>query len=314
MNEPPLVSIVIPNLNGANFLEQAIRSVLDQDYPRIELILIDGGSTDGSLEIIQRYAESASYWVSEPDRGQSHAVNKGLRQAHGAILSWLNSDDLLSTGTVSRIIEVFQEHPAVDLIHGRVQRIDEAGRLIPTPLLPKDTVDFGADKVLGECVINQPGAFWRREIMERTGLLDEELHFAMDYEYWARMALAGANFHRLHQVLAQFRLSSGSKTVGQTAAMAKEQLVVLDRLLSIPNLVGSMNISPAQARRQARATRARICLQVAYGCFKDRRLVPALGYFFKAVVNDPSALFDPRYRLLLIASLKRRRGTPAGLL
>ncbi len=306
MNDLPLVSIVIPNLNQVRYLEPAIRSILEQDYARIELILIDGGSTDGSLEIIQHYAGSFSYWVSESNSGQSQAINKGFRRASGEILSWLNSDDLLSPGTVSLIVQVFHENPMVEFVHGRIDRIDEKGKVIPTPFLPKDSVDFGLDKVLGECVINQPGAFWRREVLERVGLLDESLVYTMDYEYWARMALADVSFNRLPNVLAQFRLTSGSKTVGQTAAQAKEQLVVLDRLQSTPNLAAIMGISPAKARWQARRTRSRSCLQVAYGNIKLRRPFPAMGYFIKALVNDPTALFDPRFRLLFKASIERR--------
>ena len=148
--------------------------MLDQDYPRLEYLVIDGGSSDDSPRIIERYASRLAYWESQPDRGQAHAINKGLQRARGDILGWLNSDDVLLPGVVSRAVQIFTQYPEVDVVYGRLERIDASGRLLPTPRLPKDRVDFDLSQVLGECVVNQPGSFWRREVMERAGLLDEQ--------------------------------------------------------------------------------------------------------------------------------------------
>ena len=189
-----------------------------------------------SLAIIQKYASRFSFWVSEPDQGQAHAINKGLRLAHGEILGWLNSDDLLLPDATSRAVAVFQSEPQIDVVYGRLERINAAGRLVPTPELPKDNLDFSLHELLGECIVNQPGSFWRRSAMGRAGLLNESLHYALDYEFWARLALNGAHFKHLPQVVARFRLSPESKTVGYAVEHAEEQLAVLETLASRPDL------------------------------------------------------------------------------
>ncbi|MBN2547924.1 MAG: glycosyltransferase [Anaerolineales bacterium] len=306
MPDLPLVSIMTPSFNQGQFLEQTICSVLEQDYPQIEYLIIDGGSTDGSLEIIRRYADRLAQWVSEPDRGQSHAINKGLQRARGDILGWLNSDDLLLPGTVSRVVQAFRSHPDVDVVYGRLERIDAQGRLVPTPILPKDRVTFNQSLVIGECVVNQPGSFWRRSATEKVGCLDENLIYAMDYEYWIRLALAGMAFLRLDEPVARFRLSSASKTVGQTARMAVEQLSVLDRLLAEPGLSARLEIHPSQMKRQARQARSTIALHAFYGFFKTRHYRQAAHWLGRAVASDPGILFQRRWVDLAISGLRRR--------
>ena len=306
MPDLPLVSIITPSYNQGQFLEATLRSVLEQDYPHLEYIVIDGGSQDGSPEIIRRYAGRLAYWESQPDRGQSHAINKGLQRASGEILGWLNSDDLLLPGTLQTVVETFLAEPAVDVIYGRLERIDAAGSLLPTPELPKDRVEFGLPLLIGECVVNQPGCFWRREAMLRAGWLDESLRYSMDYEYWMRLALSGVRFRRLSQPVARFRLSGASKTVAQSAGQAREQLAVLDRLLALPDLPAQMGISPQQARRQARRTQAVFCLQAFYGYSKQRDLRQAGHWLAQALRYDPSALLQRRWLDLALAGLRRR--------
>src|SRR5512138_1788368 len=126
----PLVSIITPSFNQAAFLETTIRSVLDQDYPSLEYFIVDGGSKDGSLEIIQRYAHRLAGWVSEPDRGQTDAINKGFGMAHGEILAWLNSDDVYQPGAVAEAATFLQQNPEVGLVYGDATYIDENGRTI----------------------------------------------------------------------------------------------------------------------------------------------------------------------------------------
>jgi glycosyltransferase involved in cell wall biosynthesis len=302
----PLVSIVTPSFNQGRFLEATIQSVLAQDYPRVEYLVIDGGSTDDSVAVIRQYVDRLAYWHSQPDRGQAHAVNQGLGRATGDILGWLNSDDLLAPGTVQKAVRVFQSQPEIDVVYGRLARIDDAGRPVPTPVLPKDRVEFGLNFVIGECIVNQPGAFWRRRIMERVGLLDERLNYSLDYEYWIRMALAGATFKRLDPVVASFRLSQGSKTVGQTAAHAVEQLRTLDEILELPDLAQRLSLTAGQLERQARRARSRIALRAAFGYAKlgDWRMT---GRWLAAVArSDPLAPFERHYLDLFLASLRRR--------
>jgi len=306
VSHAPLVSIVTPSYNQGQFLEATLCSVLEQDYPRLEYIVIDGGSTDNTPQMLARYASRLAYWESQPDRGQAHAINKGLQRAQGDFLGWLNSDDMLLPGVVKRVVQVFAQNPQVDVVYGHLERIDASGRLLLTPRLPKDRVDFDLSQVLGECVVNQPGSFWRRSVMEQVGLLDEDLHYSLDYEYWIRLALAGAHFMHLPGTVARFRLSSGSKTVGQTAVMAQEQIHVLEALGSRPELPARLGMTPEQVRRRMRRTRARFRLQAFYGCLKLHQWNASRRWLAAALSDDPLAPFERRWLDLAFASLQRR--------
>ena len=286
-------------------MEAAIRSILFQSYQNIQYIVIDGGSNDESVEILQRYSDQISFWISEPDRGQAHAINKGLDRASGSFLGWVNSDDVLFPKTIENAVQTFIQNPSVDVVYGRLERIDENNRLVPTPILPKDRLEFSLKNVLGECIVNQPGSFWRREVMEVAGILDESLIFALDYEYWIRLALAGAKFMRLPEVVARFRLSSSSKTVSQTADMANEQLQVLEKIAALPDLPDTLGISPQEVKLQVRRTKARICLHGFYGDFKRRKWRRAQGWLKEALVNDPLSIMDRRWLTLAWARLQR---------
>ncbi len=303
----PLVSIITPSFNQGRFLGATIQSVLDQDYPQVEYILIDGGSQDGSLEVIQQYKARLAYWESQADRGQAHAINKGFEHASGQILGWINSDDLLLPSTVSRAVAALDQHPEAQAVYGRLERVDEDGCLIPTPLLPKDRVVFGVDNFLHECSVNQAGCFWRREIM--PGLLDESLQYVMDYDYWIRMLLAGGRFMRLPEVVARFRLSRQSKTVGQALKMARESLALIDRYSIRPGLPASLGISPAQVARQARRGRSLFAMNACIACIKEKRFSDALGWLLYAHRSNPGVLFSSRWAGLAWAGVRRRLKT-----
>ncbi|NIV31318.1 MAG: glycosyltransferase, partial [Anaerolineae bacterium] len=195
MSSKPLVSIVTPSFNQGPFLEETIQSVLEQTYDPIEYIVIDGGSTDSSIEIIRRHERQLAYWVSEPDKGQSHGINKGLHRSTGAVIGWLNSDDTLLPDAVARVVDAMQDTPTV--VHGSVHLIDAQSEIIARPKLSKRNQEFGIQTIVGEGLVNQPGAFWNRVAMDRAGYLNENLNYIMDYELWVRMALAGASFKRL---------------------------------------------------------------------------------------------------------------------
>lgn len=302
----PLVSLVTPSYNQAQFLEQTIRSVLAQDYPAIEYLVIDGGSEDGSVEIINSYAQNLDFWVSEPDRGQAEAINKGLRRARGEILGWLNADDILLPGTVRLAVETFHHNPQAEVFYGHLERIDSDGRRVPTPTLPKDRITFTKETAIGECLVNQPGSFWRRSAMERVGLLDESLHYGLDYDYWMRMALAGVVFQRVPDTVAYFRLSASSKTVSQSSAMAREQLGILERTLQREYLPQELGLSVATIRRKARLARSRICLHAFYGYAKQHHWGQAAGWLWRSLKHDPLVLFEKRWVDLAWAGLQRR--------
>lgn len=263
MSDQPLVSVVTPSYNQVRFIEETICSVLQQDYPYVEYIIMDGGSTDGSVDIIRRYADRLAFWVSEPDHGQAHAINKGLRQATGDILGWLNSDDVLVPDAVSRVVAYLECAPDVEMVYGRADWIDEHSQPLRRARTGRHHPEFGLDTVIDECVVTQPGAFWRRRIMDQIGLLDENLHYVMDYEYWVRMALAGAIIRRLPEPpVAHFRLSTGSKTASQFDKSGLEMLSVLDQLMLDPDLARKLAITPDILHRREQRARALASLKV----------------------------------------------------
>ncbi len=210
VHEPPLVSIVTPSYQQGRFLRQCIESVLAQDYPHIEYCVLDGGSTDGSREILESYKDRF-YWKSAPDGGQTHAINTGLARARGTILAYLNSDDLLLPGAVSRVVQAWERQPEADLFYGRANYIDACGDVLREyPTRPFQIKDFR-----GRCYICQPAAFWHRRVVDRLGLLDEKFQFGMDYEYWQRIAAHNGVIVFLDELLACSREYSDTKTISR---------------------------------------------------------------------------------------------------
>lgn len=204
-----LVSIITPSFNQAPFLEATIRSVLEQDYPSLEYIIVDGGSTDGSLEIIQKYSNRLSWWVSEKDKGQTDAINKGFSHAHGDVLAWLNSDDTYNPGAVSAAEKVLEMNPKHGLVYGDANFIDENGNILGS--FPAAQTDLGRLR-RGFVHIPQQSAFFRADLWKQVGPLDPSFYFAMDYDLWVRIA-SNAPMLYTHQLWANFRLHSQGKTV-----------------------------------------------------------------------------------------------------
>ncbi len=234
----PLVSIVTPSYNQAQFLEQTIRSVLGQGYPNIEYMVVDGGSTDGSMEIIRRYADRLAWWVSEKDQGQADAINKGLRRAKGEIVAWLNSDDLYLPDAIARAVQAFRSHPEAGLVYGDVQAIDEYGNIIN--LLRYG--DWGLDGLLAFRVIGQPAVFMRRSVLEQAGYLDPSFHFLLDHQLWLRMArLAGTTY--VPETWAAARFHGESKNVAHGAQMSHEAYRVVEWLESQPGFAAAFSRS-----------------------------------------------------------------------
>lgn len=229
--DTPRVTVITPCYNRAQFLESTILSVLKQSYPFLQYIVIDGGSTDDSVKIIQKYATNLAYWVSEPDDGQTHAINKGFRVAQGDILTWLNADDLLLPGAISAAVECFKGHPEVGVIYGDCQVVDEAGQLI----FERKVCDYNWGVLLyARSMINQPASFFRRSVLEEIGLLDERFSFCMDLEFWARAARQGIVFKMLPVLLASFRLHASSKTAMLRQKMISEHRRILEMYSPIP--------------------------------------------------------------------------------
>jgi glycosyltransferase involved in cell wall biosynthesis len=208
----PRISIVTPSFNQGHFLEETIHSVLAQDYPDLEYSVVDGGSSDNSVEIIRKYADRLAWWVSEKDKGQSDAINKGLRRSTGDILAWLNSDDLYCRGALALVAQFFCEHPECDAVIGDQESIDKGGRVLDL----KKCVPVTFRRTLySACAVPQPATFFTRHAWEVTGEVDTCLHYQMDFEFFLRMQAKGIRFGVIKTRLAQFRLHADSKTVSQ---------------------------------------------------------------------------------------------------
>jgi len=209
MADRPLVSIVTPSFNQGRFIRETIESVLGQGYPDIEYLVIDGGSTDETVEILQEY-DDRLIWVSERDRGQAEAINKGWRRAQGTVLAYLNSDDTYLPGAVERAAACLEEHPDAGAVYGEGYHVDEGGKVLER----YPTEPFSMARLEETCFICQPTVFLRREVVERVGYLDESLQYCMDYDLWIRMAQV-ARFAYTPHYLATTRLHADTKTLGQ---------------------------------------------------------------------------------------------------
>lgn len=208
VQSPPLVSIVTPSFNQGRFLKRTIDSVLSQSYPRVQYLVMDGGSTDQSVQILQSHGRRLQ-WVSEKDKGQTDAINKGFARSTGSIRAYLNSDDVLEVGAIEKAVGHFLRYPQCDLLYGRANYIDEADR----PIGPYRTADYSFDRLMNECIICQPATFWQKRIADLVGTFDDSLHYAMDYDYWLRIDRAGGVIHHTHDNLACSRLYAQTKTL-----------------------------------------------------------------------------------------------------
>ncbi len=216
----PLVSIVTPSFNQAHYLEETIHSVLSQDYGNIEYLIADGGSRDGSLEIIRRYADQLAWWVSEPDRGQTDAINKGFAHAKGDILAWLNSDDTYQPNAISQAVDYLQRNPQVGMVYGDTNLINELGKIIGK--FPARQTDYRRLRQ-GYVHIPQQASFFRANLWKQVGPLDPTFYFAMDYDLWVRLARVSRlsyyplsldqDQQKFSQPWANFRLHDAGKSV-----------------------------------------------------------------------------------------------------
>ncbi|MGC3947780.1 MAG: glycosyltransferase family 2 protein [Chryseolinea sp.] len=210
------ISIVTPSYNQGAFIEETILSIINQNYPNLEYIIIDGGSTDNSVDIIRKYEKHLAYWVSEKDNGQSEAINKGFKKATGDIICWLNSDDILIEGALNKVANIFTANKELDLINGQTVLIDKNSNILSGHFVLKQKKWY-AER--GIYYINQPSMFWRRSLLDSTGLLKEDFHTLMDKEFLIRMFERNVKIGHLEKFLAGFRIHGESKSAGNPTSL-----------------------------------------------------------------------------------------------
>lgn len=290
----PTISVVTPSYNQGRFIERTIRSVVEQDYPPFEYIVCDAGSTDQTVQVLKAYSTRLR-WVSEKDNGQAHAVNKGFRATSGDVIGWLNSDDVYYPGALRTAAHLFASRPDVDVVYGAAHHIDTDDHVIER----YPTQQWNFQKLTQICFLCQPAVFFRRSVVERWGYLDESLMYCMDYEYWIRIALAGAHFHHERRFLAGSRFYAETKTLGARVKVHAEINDMLKaRLGKTPTawILGYSHVYADDKLNIKRSSRARYVLALAlltiYSSLRWNRRIP-----FELVKFIGSAL----------ASLKLRR-------
>jgi glycosyltransferase involved in cell wall biosynthesis len=218
-----LVSIVTPSFNQGKYLAETMRSVLEQDYPHLEYIVMDGASTDNTLGVIRSFADRLAFWQSEPDKGQTDAINKGFARATGQIFAWINSDDVYNPGAVSQAVEYLHNHPEVGMVYSDLNFIDERSQVIGKFAAAQTDL---ARLQRGYVHIPQPAVFFRAELWRQVGPLDPSFFFAMDYDLWVRLARVSRLQYLPGPVWANFRLHAGAKTIDADARCWPEMLRV----------------------------------------------------------------------------------------
>jgi glycosyltransferase involved in cell wall biosynthesis len=266
------VSIVTPSLNHAPFIEQTIRSVLEQDYPAIDYLIFDGGSTDGSQEIIASFGDRLAHWQSGPDGGQSRAINLGWQRTKGDVIAWLNADDYYTPGAVSRAVAALEADPKATLVYSDCRFLDQAtGTFSDVRVGERDL-----ETLLTQGMIPQPTMFLRREVVDQTGLLDEGFRYWMDYELALRAATRGRMIYLEGEPLAVFRRHPASKSAGYPLAFAHEFERLMERAAT---LAPSTAVGTARARFYFTCAKAEL---VRGNPFKG------LGWWLRGVRAQPS--------------------------
>lgn len=223
MQALPKISIITPSYNQGHYIEETIQSILSQGYPNLEYIIIDGGSNDSTVEVIKKYQDQITYWVSEKDKGQSDAINKGIKMATGDIVAWLNSDDVYTPGTLQAVANAFIANPTAGIVYGDVESFFPDGRT-DVWVNRFEPADF-----FSRVSIHQPAVFWKRELHATFGYIDESFYYLMDYDLWARIFFNTPSI-RVEKTLARFRVHDSAKTGNNPIGLYDDYRRVISRM------------------------------------------------------------------------------------
>ncbi len=296
-----LVSIITPSYNQADYLEQTMRSVLDQDYPKIQYIVVDGGSTDGSVEIIRKYADRLAWWISEKDSGQADAINKGMARAEGEIIAWLNSDDYYLPGTIRAVVDALDQHPNALLVYGDMLAVDERGRTINKLVYRQLTLeDFLCYEIIG-----QPSVFIRRYAMEKAGKLDPSMHFLLDHQLWIRVARLGQMLH-VQQFWSAARYHPAAKNLSQPLGFGREAFKILNWASEDPVIAPVLKRVYRRARASAYRVNARYSLDAGDAWSSLVNWVQALWLHPSTALARINLFGSAIFELIGLAWIRRR--------
>jgi hypothetical protein len=294
----PTLAVVTPSYNTGRYIGDAVRSVLEQDYSRVDYVVMDGGSTDATVDVLRSFGPRLQ-WVSRKDKGQSDAINSGFARTRGEVFGWLNSDDTYAPGAFRAVAEVFAAHPDVDIVYGDATYTDHAGRHIARCV---HVEPFNRERLF-RCsdFIVQPAAFFRRRIFEKVGGVDVSIHWAMDYDLWLRMVAAGAKAAYLRRVLASFRWLADNKTATGSHG----------RLDEIARVLGRQGYPLPAYNTLERCNLHREEMLAALGEGRWRDAARRTGDVARALLGSPRAaasLLSPHtWRIVYVGQVLRRR-------
>lgn len=286
MSDLPLVTIVTPSYNQAQFLEKTMRSVLEQDYPNIEYLVIDGGSTDGSVELIRKYADRLAWWVSEKDAGQAEAINKGFSRAKGEFVAWINSDDYYMPGAIAEAVKRLMAHPQVGFVFGNVRVVDKDEKI----LNHLSYGDWNITDLMSFRIIGQPGVFMRRSVLEKAGYLDQSYHLLLDHQLWIRLALV-TGMKYVPSLWASAHYHEDCKNLAMAAEFGKEAMRIVEWMQQSPEFAGLY----AQNHRRIQAGAGRLN---AFYLLDAKEYKAAFRAYWKAFWLYPAAVIPEWYRML----------------
>ena len=267
----PRISIITPSLNQARYLERTLLSILNQGYANLELIVVDGGSTDGSVDILRQYSDALAHWSSEPDRGQSHAINKGLGRVTGQWIAFQNSDDILLPGALKEVARIQETMPDADVVTGHMVHIDSTSVVFDVQLALQPSVEMQI--ALGGQLHNQ-ATFWRRDLMLELGGMRQDMKFCFDYEYFTRMLLYAKHPVVSDRYLGAFRRHKESKTTTMLSVGKEEHAMAVAQFRRTTRLPLHFRWAP---KRLLRAVRGFQHLLQGRGWYLTRRLPPPVG-------------------------------------